>query len=158
MLAIGDKVPFISFQGTNGLQTSSQDYLGQWLVLYFYPKDATPGCTLEGCDFRDHYATFAAANTHILGISRDSVKSHETFKEKQHFPFELVSDPDEALCQAFDVIKLKSMYGKQVRGIERSTFLINPEGRVTAVWRGVRVPGHVAEVYESLQRAQNKKD
>jgi peroxiredoxin Q/BCP len=154
MLAIGDKVPDFSFQGTSGLEASCQDYLGQWLVLYFYPKDSTPGCTLEGIDFREHYAKFTAANTVILGVSRDSVKSHETFKAKQQFPFELVSDPEEVLCQAFDVMTLKSMYGKQVRGIERSTFLINPQGIVTALWRGVRVTGHVADVYETLLTEQ----
>lgn len=156
MLAIGDAVPTLLFQGTKGLRASSHDYLGQWLVLYFYPKDATPGCTLEGIDFRDHYAAFTAANTVVLGVSRDSVKSHETFKAKQHFPFELVSDPEEEVCQVFDAIKFKSMYGKQVRGIERSTFLINPQGIIAAVWRGVRVPGHVAAVLETLQALQKQ--
>ncbi|PJD93416.1 MAG: peroxiredoxin [Legionella sp.] len=131
-----------------------QDYLGQWIVLYFYPKDATPGCTTEGQNFRDAHADFLALNTVIFGVSRDSVKSHETFKQKQQFPFDLLSDGDEALCQQFDVIKLKNMYGKQVRGIERSTFLIDPTGVIRHEWRKVKVDGHVADVYKTLVALQ----
>lgn len=115
------------------------------LVLYFYPKDNTPGCTNESIDFRDAHAGFAAAGCQVWGLSRDSVKSHENFKAKLALPFDLVSDPDEIACAAFGVMKLKNMYGKQVRGIERSTFVIG-EGGVLREWRGVKVPGHVAEV------------
>ncbi len=131
-----------------------KDYRGQWIVLYFYPKDATPGCTTEGQNFRDAHADFIAANAVILGVSRDSVRSHETFKQKQQFPFALLSDSEETLCQQFDVIKDKTMYGKQVRGIERSTFLIDPEGVVQHEWRKVKVDGHVAEVYKTLVALQ----
>lgn len=148
---VGQKVPNFQFNATNNLNSCIADYQGQNVVLYFYPKDATPGCTTEGQDFRDAYPQFKALNTQVFGISRDSLKSHETFKAKQNFPFELISDPEEQLCQLFDVIKMKSMYGKQVRGIERSTFIINPKGLVTHVWRKVRVNDHVAEVLASLK-------
>lgn len=147
---IGEKVPDLLFQATNQMQGTLSDFIGKWLVLYFYPKDATPGCTLEGQDFRDCYAEFQAANTIVFGISRDSLKSHENFKAKQAFPFELISDADELLCQAFDVIKLKNMYGKQVRGIERSTFLIDPHGEIKQIWRGVKVPGHVLAILAAI--------
>ena len=121
------------------------------MVLYFYPKDSTPGCTTQGQDFRDLYAEFQAANTEIFGISRDSLRSHTNFKTKQDFPFELISDADEALCKLFDVIKLKKMYGKEHLGIERSTFLIDTEGRLAQEWRKVKVAGHVAEVLEAAR-------
>lgn len=120
------------------------------VVLYFYPKDSTPGCTTEGQDFRDAYAQFQAADTEIFGISRDSLKSHENFKAKQSFPFELLSDKEEALCNLFDVIKMKNMYGKQVRGIERSTFLIDKQGILRHEWRKVSVKGHVDAVLEAI--------
>ena len=126
------------------------------MVLYFYPRDATPGCTIEGCDFRDHEKAFSLLNALILGVSRDSMTSHEKFKAKQSFPFDLISDTDEVLCEAFDVIKLKSMYGKQVRGIERSTFLIDPQGIVRYVWRKVRVKDHVDEVLQTLKNMEAK--
>jgi peroxiredoxin Q/BCP len=116
------------------------------VVLYFYPKDDTPGCTIEGRDFRDHYADFRAARTLVFGVSRDSLASHERFRAKHGFPFELISDADEALCTQFGVIRMKNMYGKQVRGIERSTFLIDAQGRLAREWRGVKVEGHAAEV------------
>ncbi len=148
---IGDKIPNIQFEATNGVSTTFERYQGSWLVLYFYPKDATPGCTIEGCDFRDNEKAFSLLNASILGVSRDSIASHEKFKTKQQFPFDLISDSDEMLCQAFDVIKMKSMYGKQVRGIERSTFLIDPNGVLRHVWRKVRVKGHVEEVVSVLQ-------
>ena len=122
-----------------------------WLILYFYPKDSTPGCTLEGQEFRDKYPEFKNLNAEILGISRDSLKSHENFKAKQSFPFELISDNNEALCELFDVIKMKSMYGKQVRGIERSTFLIDPAGKIRHGWRKVSVKGHVEDVLNTLK-------
>jgi peroxiredoxin Q/BCP len=114
--------------------------------LYFYPKDNTPGCTLEGQDFRDQHKKFARAGCNIFGVSRDSLRTHEGFKTKQGFPFELLADTEEKACQQFDVIKMKNMYGKQVRGIERSTFVINAKGVLVHEWRGVKVPGHVEEV------------
>ena len=115
-------------------------------MLYFYPKDNTPGCTTEGEQFRDAYAEFKALDCEVMGISRDSIKSHENFKAKMKFPFELLSDEDETVCTLFGVIKMKNMYGKQVRGIERSTFVIDREQTIRHEWRGVKVPGHVAEV------------
>lgn len=124
---------------------------GSKVVLYFYPKDNTPGCTTETSAFRDHHAAFAAAGCTIFGISRDSLKSHENFKSKLALPFELISDAEEVACQAFDVIKMKNMYGKQVRGIERSTFLIDANGNIARAWRGVKVPGHVEEVLEAVK-------
>lgn len=147
---VGDQVSAISFQATNGIHTTFERYRGSWLVLYFYPKDATPGCTLEGCDFRDSEKAFALHNANILGVSRDGLSSHEKFKAAQQFPFELVSDPEEILCQFFDVMHLKSMYGKQVRGVERSTFLIDPNGIVRHIWRKVNVKGHVDEILKEL--------
>ena len=122
------------------------DRKGDWTVLYFYPKDNTPGCTNETRDFGALHADFAAAGCAVLGISRDSLKSHENFKAKLELPFELVSDPEEKACEAFGVMKLKNMYGKQVRGIERSTFLIDATGAIAREWRGVKVPGHAEEV------------
>ena len=119
---------------------------GKVVVIYFYPKDSTPGCTTESQQFRDLHEAFAAVNAEILGISRDSLKSHENFKSKQALPFELGSDADEAVCNLFDVMKLKNMYGKQVRGIERSTFVIDGSGVLRREWRGVKVPGHAEEV------------
>jgi thioredoxin-dependent peroxiredoxin len=122
------------------------DQRGKRLVLYFYPKDNTPGCTTQGADFRDHHAQFRRASCDIYGVSRDSVKSHEGFKAKQKFPFELLSDADEAVCNAFGVMKDKNLYGRKVRGIERSTFVLDDKGRLLREWRGVKVPGHVKEV------------
>jgi len=120
-------------------------------VLYFYPRDNTPGCTTEGKDFRDNIETFKDLNTIILGVSRDSVRVHEGFKSKQAFPFDLLSDKNEALCTQFDVIKMKMMYGKEARGIERSTFLINPEGILIHEWRKVKVKTHIEEVLQVLK-------
>ncbi len=150
-MEVGQKIPDFHFNATSNLSAQLADYQGQHLVLYFYPKDATPGCTTQGQDFRDSYQQFKALNVEIFGISRDTLKSHEHFKAKQNFPFELISDADEQLCTLFDVIKMKSMYGKQVRGIERSTFIINPEGILTKAWRKVSVKDHVAEVLASFQ-------
>ncbi len=150
----GDKLPPMTFAATSGVNSLSR-YRGKWLVLYFYPKDATPGCTTEGCDFRDHDKDFSFLDAVVLGVSRDSLASHEKFREKQQFPFELISDADETLCQLFDVIKMKNMYGKQVRGIERSTFIIDPEGVVRHVWRKVSVKGHVADVLQVLKFLQS---
>jgi peroxiredoxin Q/BCP len=131
---------------TGGKTFKLSEHSGKTLVIYFYPKDSTPGCTTQGQQFRDHYADFAAANTQIFGISRDSVKSHENFKAKFEFPFDLLADTEELACQLFGVIKMKKMYGKEVRGIERSTFIINTEGALIHEWRGVKVDGHIPEV------------
>ena len=142
----GKKCPRFNGASTNDNNFSNQDFIGKKLVIYFYPKDSTPGCTTQGQDFRDNFKTFKKLNTEILGVSRDSVKSHENFKLKQSFPFELLSDPDEKMCKAFDVMKMKSMYGKQYMGVDRSTFLIDEKGRVIKEWRSVKVKGHVEEV------------
>jgi len=152
----GDKIDAFTIQATHGTQGLLSDYAGQWLVLYFYPKDSTPGCTTEGQNFRDAYPQFQALNCQILGVSRDSLKSHENFKCKHQFPFELISDTDESLCTSFDVIKMKNMYGKQVRGIERSTFLIDPQAILRHQWRKVRVEGHVDEVLTTLRNLQTQ--
>ncbi len=148
---IGQEVPDFEFSATSNLNAHLNDYKGQTVILYFYPKDATPGCTTEGQDFRDAYLQFKSLNAQIFGVSRDSLKSHENFKAKQNFPFELISDKEEQLCTLFDVIKMKSMYGKQVRGIERSTFIINKEGVLIREWRKVSVKGHVGEVLDYLK-------
>jgi peroxiredoxin Q/BCP len=149
-LAIDKKVPDFSAESTGGPVKLSA-LKGKKVVLYFYPKDSTPGCTTEGCDFAAAHKKFEKAGTVILGVSRDSLKSHANFKAKMDFPFELISDPDEKLCEAFGVMKMKNMYGKQVRGIERSTFVIDAEGKLRHEWRGVKVPGHVAEVLAVVQ-------
>lgn len=138
---------------SGGASATLGDYAGRWLVLYFYPKDSTPGCTTEGIDFNALLPQFEQANAAVLGVSRDSLKSHDNFCAKQGFRFPLVSDADEALCRAFDVIKEKNMYGRQVLGIERSTFLISPSGRLLHSWRKVKVPGHAQAVFDALQAA-----
>lgn len=148
---IGKKVPPFSLAATSEQEISLSDLKGKNVVLYFYPKDSTPGCTREGQDFRDSYNKFKRQNTVILGVSRDSIKSHENFKAKQGFQFELLSDKDEILCKLFDVIKMKNMYGKQVRGIERSTFLINANGKLKKEWRKVKVDDHVDEVLAAVK-------
>ncbi|REH36770.1 peroxiredoxin Q/BCP [Paraperlucidibaca baekdonensis] len=149
-VTIGQAVPDCSLPATSDKTISLSDLQGQRVVLYFYPKDATPGCTLESQQFRDLHAEFAAANTVIFGISRDSIKSHEKFKTAQALPFELLSDSDEALCTLFDVIKLKNMYGKQVRGIERSTFLIDENGVLRQEWRKLKADGHASIVLAAV--------
>ncbi len=154
MIAIGDPVPDITLPATGEQSLSPAGFKGRWLVLYFYPRDATPGCTQEGQDFRDHYPAFQALNCEILGVSRDSVKKHENFKAKHGFPFELLADEEEQLCQAFGVIKEKNMYGRKVMGIERSTFLIDPEGMLRHEWRKVKVKGHAEAVLEQLKALQ----
>ena len=148
---IGNKVPDFELAATGGKVIKLSDLKGRKLVLYFYPKDNTPGCTTEGQAFRDHYSEFQNLNTEILGVSRDSVKMHEGFKCKQAFPFELLSDQDEELCQIFDVIKMKNMYGKSVRGIERSTFVLDEHGVLIHEWRKVQVKEHVSEVLAFLK-------
>jgi peroxiredoxin Q/BCP len=151
----GKKVPDFELPATGEQSIKLSRLKGKNVVLYFYPKDSTPGCTREGQSFRDNHAKFVRANTVILGISRDSIKSHENFKAKQEFPFELLSDADETLCSLFDVIKMKNMYGKQVRGIERSTFLVDKKGVLRQEWRKVKVDGHVEEVLAAA-KALNK--
>lgn len=151
---INDVISSCPLDATSNRQIDLHDYHGQWIVLYFYPKDATPGCTTEGQNFRDKYDEFKVLDAIILGVSRDHVKSHESFKAREQFPFELLSDANEHLCEQFDVIKMKSMYGKQVRGIERSTFIIDPKGIVRHAWRKVKVAGHVDEVYNTLKTLQ----
>lgn len=150
-VALGQAVPPISAAATSGNTVALADYAGKYLIVYFYPKDDTPGCTQEGQDFRDLYPKLQELNAEVLGISRDSVKSHDRFKCKYEFPFELLSDEDESICTAFDVIKMKNMYGKQVRGIERSTFLIGPDGTLLAEWRKVSVKGHADAVLAKIE-------
>ena len=153
--AIDQPVSDFQIAATSEKTVKLSDLKGKQLVIYFYPKDSTPGCTTEGQGFRDHYADFQAANTEIFGVSRDSLKSHENFKAKQGFPFELLSDKDEALCQLFDVIKLKKLYGKEYLGVDRSTFLIDKDGVLRHEWRGVKVPGHVEAVLEQAKALNN---
>ena len=150
-VAIGKKVKNFKLPATGDKNISLADLKGKNVVIYFYPKDSTPGCTREGQDFRDNIRKFRARNTVILGVSRDSLKSHENFKEKQSFNFDLLSDADEKLCTQFDVIKEKNMYGKKVMGIERSTFLIDEKGVLRNEWRKVKVDGHIEEVLEAVK-------
>lgn len=149
-IALGQALPAFTAQTTGGAMRSA-DYIGKTLVLYFYPKDSTPGCTTESQNFRDHHDAFVEAGARIFGISRDSLKSHGKFKADLELPFELISDPDEALCAAFGVMKMKNMYGKQVRGVDRSTFVIDANGILLRKWRGVKVTGHVPEVLEYVE-------
>jgi len=148
---IGNKVKDFKALATGDKTIKLSELKDKKVVLYFYPKDSTPGCTLEGQDFRDNMRKFSSRKTIILGVSRDSLKSHGSFKEKQCFPFDLLADEDEKLCNQFDVIKEKNMYGKKVLGIERSTFLIDEKGILRAEWRKVKVDGHVAEVLEAVK-------
>ena len=151
-VSIGNAVPAFTAQSTTGDITNAS-LEGHWTVLYFYPKDSTPGCTTQAQNFRDRIDEFKAAGCQVIGASRDSIKSHQNFIGKQELPFTLISDPDETLCNLFGVMKMKNMYGKQVRGIERSTFLINPQGVVTHEWRGLKVPGHVDQVLQTVTEA-----
>lgn len=150
-VTLGKKAPDFRLPATGGGEVRLADLKGSNVVLYFYPKDSTPGCTLEGQDFRDRHTKFKRLNTVILGVSRDSLAAHEKFKEKQGFPFELLSDTDEKVCRLFDVIKEKNMYGRKVMGIERSTFLIDATGVLRAEWRKVKVPGHADEVLAAVK-------
>ncbi|WP_376691273.1 peroxiredoxin [Wenzhouxiangella sp. EGI_FJ10409] len=138
-------------EATGGTSIQLDDFVGKPVVVYFYPRDNTPGCTREGESFRDHFEQFEQLGCRILGVSRDSLKSHEKFAEKFDFPFPLVADPDEVLCRHFDVIKEKNMYGKKVMGIERSTFLFDANGALVREWRKVRVPGHVEDVLAAVR-------
>ncbi|CAN5907399.1 peroxiredoxin [soil metagenome] len=148
---VNKAVPLFSAAMTGNQTFHLTDYQGKNIVLYFYPKDNTPGCTAESMEFRDKYALFQQANTEIFGLSRDSIRSHDGFKAKLGMPFDLISDPDETVCNLFNVMKLKNMYGKQVRGIERSTFVIDATGKVVKEWRGVKVSGHVEEVLDFVK-------
>jgi len=152
---LNKKVPAFNLPATGEQQIKLSDLADMNIVLYFYPKDNTSGCTREGQDFRDNMSKFKRQNTVVFGISRDSIKSHEGFKAKQNFNFDLISDEDEILCDIFDVIKIKNMYGKQGRGIERSTFLIDGNGKLQQEWRKVKVDGHVDEVLDAV-KAMNK--
>jgi len=148
---VGLKVPDFELASTGSRTFKLSQELGTPLVLYFYPKDNTPGCTTEGQEFRDLHDEFARRGCAVYGISRDTIKSHEGFKSKMNFPFELLSDSEESVCKLFGVIKMKNMYGKKVRGVERSTFIIDREGVVRREWRGLKVPGHAREVLEFIK-------
>jgi peroxiredoxin Q/BCP len=150
MVSVGKRVENFTLPATGDQNLSLSDFSGRNLIIYFYPKDNTPGCTREGQDFRDLYAQFTKAGADILGVSRDSVRIHENFRKKHEFPFHLLSDSDELLCKQFDVIHEKKLYGRVYMGIERSTFLIGPDGVLQQEWRKLRVPGHAQEVLEAL--------
>ena len=148
---MGKSIPDFELPATGDQSIRLSSLRGRKLVLFFYPKASTPGCTQEGQDFRDLYKAFHAAGAEVLGISRDGLKAQENFKSKHEFPYELLSDKDETVCRLFDVIKEKNMYGKRVMGIERSTFLIDEEGRLQHEWRGVKVKGHAQEVLDTVK-------
>lgn len=150
---IGNTLPQFDLEATSETRVSPESLAGKYAVIYFYPKDSTPGCTTEGLEFAELFEEYQQANCDIYGVSRDSIKSHENFKAKQGFPFELICDKEEVLCKIFDVIKEKNMYGKKVMGIERSTFLIDPDGKVIHVWRKVKAQGHAAAVLDVLKEA-----
>ena len=156
MADVGDRVPEFPITLSSGKPATLGDFAGKWLVLYFYPKDATPACTTQGQDFNALLPTFKRAGAQVLGVSRDSLKSHQNFCAKQGFTFELASDVDETLCQAFDVIKPKKLYGRDYIGIERSTFLIDPSGIIRQIWRPVKVPGHAQAVLDALKAATSQ--
>ena len=151
IIELDKSLPAFEAKATNETLVSPETLQGKNTIIYFYPKDNTPGCTTEGQNFRDSIQDFTAANTVIFGVSRDSIKVHENFRKKHEFPFELISDPDETLCKLFDVIKLKKLYGKEYMGIERSTFLIDHLGVLKKEWRKVKVKGHVEEVLEEAR-------
>jgi len=152
MISIGKKIKNFSLPATGDKTISLKDLAGKKVVLYFYPKDSTPGCTTEGQNFRDAKAKFTRQNTIILGVSRDNLKRHENFKAKQKFNFDLLSDEDETLCKQFDVIKLKKLYGREYMGVDRSTFLIDEKGILLEEWRGVKVKEHVEKVLEACKK------
>jgi len=152
MIEIGQTTPDFTLPATGGKEITLSELKGHNVVLYFYPRDNTPGCTKEGQAFRDHYSEFQALDTVVLGVSRDSLKTHENFKAKHRFPFELLSDSEETVCKLYDVLKEKNMYGRKVIGIERSTFLIDREGILRQAWRKVKVAGHVEEVLDAVRK------
>jgi peroxiredoxin Q/BCP len=151
IIAPGKKLPAFSLPRSDGTVWKTSDAAGSKLVLYFYPKDMTPGCTLEGQDFRDLHGAFKRARTAVLGVSKDSCERHAKFRAKEDFPFELLSDEEEKVCRLFDVIREKSLYGRKFMGIERSTFLFDAAGKLAREWRKVRVKGHAAEVLEAAK-------
>ncbi len=153
-ITVGNPVPDFSLPATGGRNIHLSSLKGQPVVVYFYPKDNTPGCTTEGCDFRDHHPTFHKLGAVVLGVSRDSLESHEKFKAQHEFPFDLLADGDETLCRLFDVIREKNMYGRKVMGVERSTFLINGKGVLRQEWRKVKVAGHVEAVLAAVKALQ----
>jgi len=151
MVEIGKRVPAFTLPATGDKSLSLKDFSGQNLVIYFYPKDSTSGCTRQGQDFRDQYKSYEKLNCQVLGVSRDSIRSHENFRAKHEFPFDLLSDSEETLCKLFDVIHEKSMYGRKFMGIVRSTFLIDKKGVLRKEWRKVKIAGHIEEVLEALK-------
>ncbi len=150
-ISVSKLIPEFTAEATSNRSINSSELRGRNVVLYFYPRDNTPGCTTESQDFRDHLEDFRALNTEVIGVSRDSLASHEKFRDKHNFGFDLIADPDEHLCKLFDVIREKNMYGRKVMGVERSTFLIDAEGVLRREWRKVKVPGHVDEVLEAAR-------
>ncbi|OIO66088.1 MAG: thioredoxin-dependent thiol peroxidase [Zetaproteobacteria bacterium CG_4_9_14_3_um_filter_49_83] len=150
----GDAAPDIECETYPEGRVKLSDFRGRWVILYFYPKDSTPGCTTESCAFRDAKDDFSSADAEIIGVSRDSLKSHANFTTKQQLNFTLISDSDELLCKAFDVIQMKSMYGRESLGVERSTFIINPQGQIAHLWRKVKVKEHVEDVLKTLKALQ----
>ncbi|KUJ75774.1 hypothetical protein AVO42_10870 [Thiomicrospira sp. XS5] len=148
---LGEQIPSFSLPATNDRTITDSDFSGHYTILYFYPKDNTPGCTTEGQDFSAAYKELKQLNAQVFGVSKDSIRKHENFKAKFDFPFDLISDPDETLCNLFDVIKLKKNYGREYMGIERSTFLIDPKGKLVHEWRKVKVKEHVKEVMDTLK-------
>ncbi|MDA5110073.1 MULTISPECIES: thioredoxin-dependent thiol peroxidase [Brevibacillus] len=156
MVAVGQAAPDFTLQANSNRTISLQDFRGQYVVLYFYPKDMTPGCTTEACDFRDYHPEFAKLNTVVLGISPDDVKSHDKFAAKHELPFPLLADPDHQVAEAYGVWVLKKMYGREYMGIERSTFLIDPEGTIVKAWPKVKVKGHVEEVLQTIRELQQQ--
>lgn len=151
MVSVGKRVKNFTLPATGDQELSLTDFKGRNLIIYFYPKDNTPGCTREGQDFRDLYPQFAAAGADVIGVSRDSVRTHENYKRKHEFPFHLLSDSEETLCQQFDVIKEKKLYGRTYMGIERSTFLLGPDGTLLEEWRKVKVPDHAQAVLDAVK-------
>ncbi len=156
MITIGDRIPDLPLSLSSGSHAALADYAGHWLVLYFYPKDSTPGCTTEGLDFNALLPKFKCAGAQVLGVSKDSLKSHQNFCAKQGFTFELVSDSDGALCDAFGVVQLKKLYGREYMGIVRSTFLIDPAGVIRQQWQPVKIAGHAQAVLDALKAEQTK--
>jgi thioredoxin-dependent peroxiredoxin len=150
-IVVNKPIPEFEANATGGIKVTNTSHLGQVLVLYFYPKDNTPGCTQQGSDFRDSFAAFRKTGTHVFGVSRDNMKSHDDFKTKLELPFELIADTEEKMCHMFGVVKNKIMYGKKVKGIERSTFLIGADGILKQEWRGLKVPGHVDDVLKAVK-------
>ena len=155
-VVVNKPLPEFEAVATGGIKVSNQSHLGHVVVLYFYPKDNTPGCTTEAMQFRDKYKDFVKAGATVFGVSRDNMKSHDEFKTKLELPFELIADTEEKMCHMFGVVKNKIMYGKKVKGIERSTFLIGPDGTLKEEWRGLKVPGHVDDVLKAV-KVLNKK-